>query len=172
LALFEAGSSRLSSLGDLPGLAVFNVPVPAGRERWGLPAGGVFRVLSGRLPSSEQAGWHITALDRGSLRQAEALAPRLAALMAPGAPAGGGLSLGVWLEPRATLRVVTRIRRFVEDFPLASRGEIELWRNWETVLEPLAHCRHAALTASSMPPSMRLVLETCTAAEPRAEPER
>jgi len=181
LALFEAGGSRLSSLGDLPGLAVFNAaaPGPAGAAdapRWHLPTEGLFRLLARRLPAAEVAGWRILALDQGSLRQAEALAPRLAALVppvaagavAPGASSGGvALSLGLWLEPRSTLRIVTRIRRFVEKFPLASRRQIDLWRDWETVLDPLANCDHAALTATVSPPSMRLLLRGCTASGPR-----
>ncbi|MBV8200868.1 MAG: hypothetical protein JOZ15_09625 [Acidobacteria bacterium] len=225
LALFETGGSRLSSLGDLPGLAVFNAAAAgaagtASAPRWRLPTEGLFRLLAGRLPATEVAGWRILALDQGSLRQAETLAPRLAALMppvpaspaatvsggasaapagvaspgvaSPGAgsapaaappeltsapaaaapgltstPRGAELSLGLWLEPRSTLRIVTRIRRFVEKFPLASRRQVDLWRDWETVLDPLANCDHAALTATASPPSMRLLLRGCTASGPR-----
>ncbi|HVR07794.1 MAG TPA: hypothetical protein VMW75_07060 [Thermoanaerobaculia bacterium] len=194
LALFESGGSRLSSLGDLPGLAVFNAG-PSGSARWRLPSEGIFRLLAGRLPAADAAGWKILALDPGSLRQAEALAPRLAALVPP-APAGGisevaggtspaglpprvtsasrsggaagegALSLGVWLEPRSALRIVSRIRQFVEKFPLATRRQVQLWRDWETVLDPLANCDHAALTATASPAALRLVLQNCTAAVP------
>ena len=272
LALFETGGSRLSTLGDLPGLAVFNAAAPGaapGPVRWRLPTEGIFRLLVGRLPRADLAGWRILALDPGSLRQAEALAPRLAAVVppipaganvpdgasvpvgtglpvsagagtpgalprgaaararagapgvfppgpsgaagvgngvagngsasppgpgaagagnggagagpasagaaaavpttaAPSSPAGrGALSLGVWLEPRSTLRIVTRIRRFVEKFPLASRRQVDLWRDWETVLDPLANCDHAVLAATASPPSMRLLLRGCAAAYPR-----
>jgi hypothetical protein len=194
LALFETGGSHLSTLGDLPGLAVFNATAPgaaAGPVRWRLPTEGIFRVLAGRLPTADLAGWRILALDPGSLRQAEALAPRLAALVPPvpagvtvpaganltdgagaavptiAAPSGragrAALSLGVWLEPRSTLRIVTRIRRFVEKFPLATRRQVDLWRDWETVLDPLANCEHAVLAATASPPSMRLQLRGCTA---------
>ena len=167
LAMFEAGSSRLSSLGDLPGLAVFNAAGAVGAERWSLPTAGVLRLLTGRLPAIDLDGWHIVALDPGSLRQAEALAPRLAALFQPGPGALPRLSLGLWIDPRSSLRVVTRIRRFVEKFPLASRRQAELWRDWETVLDPFANCAHATLTATASPPSMRLVLVGCTASGPR-----
>lgn len=209
LALFEASSLRVTTLGELPGVAVFNAAGAPGTERWRLPAEGIFHLLIGRLPAAERAGWRILALDRDSLRQAEALAPRLAALMppeglaagaggprvavpaagpagrplvaAPGAgpagaagelplaapAAGAPLSLGLWLEPPAALRIVSRIRRFVEDFPLASRHEVELWRDWETVLDPLANCGHVSLTAAAAPPAMRLLLKDCTASGPR-----
>jgi hypothetical protein len=187
LALFETGSSRITSLGDLPGLAVFNAAGWPGAPRWRLPTEGVFRLLAGRLPTAERAGWRILALDSGSLLQAEALAPLLAALgVPPGDGAGGAagpaappgppvaapsagapLSLGVWLEPRPALRIVSRIRRFVEKFPLASRHQVELWRDWEIVLDPLANCDHATLTATAAPASMRLLLRGCTAAAPR-----
>jgi hypothetical protein len=204
LALFETGGSRLSTLGDLPGLAVFNAAPPGaapGPVRWRLPTEGVFRLLAGRLPAADLAGWRILALDSGSLRQAEALAPRLAALVPPvpagvtvaaganvpagadvpvissaaeptvaapsGPAAGGALSLGIWLEPRSTLGIVTRIRRFVEKFPLASRRQVDLWRDWETVLDPLANCDHALLAATASPPSMRLLLRGCAAVSPR-----
>jgi hypothetical protein len=228
LALFETGGSRLSTLGDLPGLAVFNAAAPGAVPapmRWRLPTEGIFRLLAGRLPTADVAGWRILALDQGSLRQAEALAPGLAAAVPPipagvtvpvgagfplvsagagtpgalprvpaagagigasgvqspgpagaaslpsgAAPAAAGpaaLSLGLWLEPRSTLRIVTRIRRFVEKFPLASPRQVELWRDWETVLDPLANCDHAVLAATASPPSMRLLLRGCTAAAPR-----
>ncbi|HEY6323418.1 MAG TPA: hypothetical protein VJA16_17900, partial [Thermoanaerobaculia bacterium] len=233
LALFERGGSHLSTLGDLPGLAVFNAAAPGaapGPVRWRLPTEGIFRLLAGRLPAADLAGWRILALDSGSLRQAEALAPRLAALVppvpagvtvpaggnvpegasapvgrsaqvgrsvsvganvsigasgpvgpsvpvipsaavptvaAPSAAAGrGALSLGIWLEPRSTLGIVTRIRRFVEKFPLASRRQVDLWRDWETVLDPLANCDHAVLAATASPPSMRLLLRGCRVASP------
>jgi hypothetical protein len=159
LALFETGGSHLSSLGDLPGLAVFNRPGPSGTERWSLPTSGLFRLLARRLPAADLAGWRIVALDPGSLRQAEAVAPRLAALP-------GRLSLGVWLDPRSALRIVSRIRRFVEGFPLASRGQVQLWRDWETVLDPLANCDRATLAATASPPSMRLLLQGCTSTLP------
>jgi hypothetical protein len=172
LALFENGSSRLTSLGTLPGLAVFNVAA-AGRERWGLPAAGIFRLAAGRLPAADLAGWHILALDTASLRQAEAIAPRLAALVPPDETAAAGtaprLSLGVWLDPRATLRIVTRIRTFVEGFPLASRPEVQRWRDWEAVLDPLGRCDHAVLTATTAPPALRLLLQGCTTVIPHPE---
>jgi hypothetical protein len=164
LALFETGGSRLSSLGDLPGLAVFNAGT-SGATRWRLPTEGIFRLLAGRLPTAEAAGWKILALDQGSLRQAQALAPRLAVLVPP-VPGGPALSMGLWLEPHSALRIVSRIRGFVEKFPLASRRQIELWRDWETVLDPLANCDHAALTATASPASMRLLLQNCTASVP------
>jgi hypothetical protein len=195
LALFETGGSQVSSLGKLPGLAVFNAAGAAGPARWRLPTEGIFRLLAGRLPASEAVGWRIVALDKDSLRQAEVLAPGLAALFPPESPnapaaatpdagmtAGSGtaapaagaaspaaagtpvhLSMGVWLEPRSALIIVSRIRRFVEKFPLASRRQVELWRDWETVLDPLANCEHATLTAVAEPPGMRLLLQGCAA---------
>jgi hypothetical protein len=78
----------------------------------------------------------------------------------------GALSLGIWLEPRSTLGIVTRIRRFVEKFPLASRRQVDLWRDWETVLDPLANCDHAVLAATASPPSMRLLLRGCRVSSP------
>jgi hypothetical protein len=173
MALFEAGGSRVSSLGSLPGLAVFNAATAAGADRWRLPTEGIFRLLAGRLPASELAGWRIVALDKDSLRQAAALAPGLAALFSPDVPsppagaAGARLSLGVWLEPRSALHIVSRIRRFVESFPLASHRQVELWRDWEAVLYPLANCEHASLTATAEPPAMRVLLQACTASGPR-----
>jgi len=174
LALFETGGSRLTSLGDLPGLAVFNVAGAPGRERWGLPAGTVTRFFSGRLPTADVAGWHVVAFDAGSLRQAEALAPRLAALEPPVSstiPGSGAspaapatlLSLGLWLDPRSSLRIVYRIRRFLEQFPLASDREVELWHDWEDILDPVANCERVTLTAIVSPPAMRLRFQRCTA---------
>jgi hypothetical protein len=62
--------------------------------------------------------------------------------------------------------MVTRIHKFIADFPLASRRQVDLWRDWQTVLEPFAHCRHATLTATASPASMRLRLAACTVTQP------
>src|SRR6185436_7686721 len=81
-ALFALDESsrgaRISSLGSLPGAAVFNAP--DGEPRWGLPAQGIAGLVSKSLPRGNAAGWKINAVDAESLRLARMLAPRLSTL--------------------------------------------------------------------------------------------
>jgi len=112
------------------------------------------------------AGSGVTGAGSGPAA-AEGAAPLPTAAASAAPTTGAALSLGFWLEPRSTLRIVTRIRRFVEKFPLATRRQVDLWRDWETVLDPLANCDHAVLAATASPPSMRLLLRGCTASSPR-----
>jgi hypothetical protein len=182
------GGASLDLRAELPGIALFH---PAGGPaRWGMPGGTLGRLLTGRLPRREATGWSIVALDEESLRQAVALAPRLAALMPPvpapastspsGLPSANPatsrpppgaaqtrpsprLTLALWIEPGAAVAVVARVRRFLDGFPLTPRRQAQRWRDWETVLQPLAACRHGAVAAGADPPSFHLRLESCAA---------
>jgi hypothetical protein len=173
LALFAGagvrwgGGASRDLRADLPGIALFH---PAGAlARWGMPGGALGRLLDGALPRQEAAGWSILALDEETLRQAVALAPRLAALMPPaplpprsGSP--GALTFGLWIEPKTALEVVSRVRRLLDRFPFAPRQQVKRWHDWETVLQPLAACRHGAAVASAVsPPFFHLRLESCAA---------
>jgi hypothetical protein len=173
LALFAGsgvrwgGGASRDLRADLPGIALFHrAGAPA---RWGMPGGALGRLLNGALPRQEAAGWSILALDEETLRQAVAVAPRLAALLPPaplpprsGSP--GALTFGLWIEPRAALDVVSRVRRFLDRFPFGPRQQVRHWHDWETVLQPLAACRHGAAVASALsPPFFHLRLESCAA---------
>ena len=167
-ALFEldeaSRGARISSLGSLPGAAVFNVPDE--EPRWGLPAqGSLAGLISKSLPRGNAAGWRINAMDAASLKRARLLAPRLARLTPPksdgGLGEGGRLVLGLWAQPRPALQVVAEIRRILEGIPLVSRNQVRRWKDWETLLRPLAHCEGLELTATQGPPSFRLELERC-----------
>jgi hypothetical protein len=166
LALFEDAAGSLSTpFGELPGAAVFH---PPGTNRWGLPTQGLGKLLVGRLPAGESAGWNIVALDPGSLRRASALAPGLSRLVSPAAAAApppdpGSLTLGLWLRPLSAQRVVSRVRRLLEKIPLVPRRTVQRWQDWETVLAPLAACDGAALAATAAPPSFALRLRHCAA---------
>jgi hypothetical protein len=161
-AAWSGGASR-DLRAELPGIALYHpVGAPA---RWGMPGGALGRLLNDSLPRQDAAGWSLLALDEASLRQAVSLAPRLAALMPPDAttaPPPGALTLGLWLEPRPALDVVSRMRRFLDSFPFAPLQQVRRWHDWETVLQPLASCRRAALAASAAaPPAFHLRLESC-----------
>ena len=167
-ALFDldeaSRGARISSLGSLPGAAVFNAP---GEEpRWGLPAqGSLAGLVSKSLPRGEVAGWKINAVDQASLRRAKALAPRLSRLTSPKPDGklgdGGRLVLGLWAQPRPALKVVAEIRKILQGLPLVSRVQVRTWRDWETLLRPLGHCEGLELTATQAPPSFRLELQGC-----------
>jgi hypothetical protein len=146
----------------LPGAAVFHPPGPPGRQRWELPVGGLGGILADRLPRREAAGWSIVALDRQSLSLAAALAPRLSRVLPPGgAPRRGRLRLGLWMAPRPALAIVSRLRRTLQRVPLFERSEVKRWRDWETLLQPLARCARATVHAAAAPDAFRLRLEHC-----------
>lgn len=161
MALFEAqeGGLKLGPLGALPGVAVFNAP---GSRRWGLPARGLAGMLAKNLPRGNAAGWDIVALDAASLERAEALAPEISALVPPaGDGADGRLVLGLWLRPRPALDLITRLRKAFEKVPLVERRQVQTWRDWETLLGPLATCDRVSLAASRSPSAFLLRLAGC-----------
>lgn len=166
-ALFEldeaSRGARISSLGSLPGAAVFNAP--GEEQRWGLPAQGIAGLVSKSLPRGNAAGWRINAVDESSLKRARLLAPRLSRLTEPETDGrlgeGGRLILGLWARPRPAIQVVAEIRRILEGLPLVSRAQVRTWKDWETLLRPLAHCEGLELTATQGPPSFRLELQRC-----------
>ena len=171
-ALFDIGEE--GPIGTLPGCAVFH---PPGGARWQLPTQGLAGLLTGGLPKGNAAGWQIVALDAASLARAEALAPRLSALMSPesgivagdpaGSPAGrpaqgGRLVFGLWVQPAPAVQLVARVRRFFVKIPLADPRQVQRWTDWETLLKPLAPCARIALAATRSPASFRLRLEGCS----------
>lgn len=168
-ALFDLGeesrSARISSLGSLPGAAVFNAP---GEQRWGLPTQGIAGLVTKGLPKANVGGWRIVAVDETSLGQARLMAPRLTALTSPdGEEAGGRLGeggrliLGLWAQPRPAVKIVSEIRKVLEGIPLVAQSQVRKWKDWETLLRPLAVCQGLELTATQSPPSFRLVLQRC-----------
>lgn len=173
-ALFELEeverTARISSLGSLPGAAVFNAPGEG--QRWSLPAQGIAGLVTRSLPKANADGWRIVAVDPTSLARARKLAPRLSRLASPDANEplgdGGRLVLGLWARPRPALQVVAEVRRLLEGLPLVSRAQVRKWKDWETLLRPLAHCEGLEMTATQAPPSFRLELQQC-GAPPRVE---
>ena len=165
-ALFDidekSRSTRISSLGGLPGAAVFH---PPGEERWELPTQGLAGLVTGSLPKGNAAGWKIVAVDRASLRRAKALAPHLSALTSPDASGSlspdGRLVLGLWAQPRPALRVVAEVRKVLQGFPLVPREQVRRWKDWETLLRPLAGCDRVSLTSTQAPSSFRLLFNGC-----------
>jgi hypothetical protein len=160
MALFEVeGGLDLGPLGKLPGAAVLN---PPGSRRWTLPARGLAGILARNLPRGNAAGWSIVALDAASLARAKALAPEIARLVPPGGDAPDGrLVLGIWLRPRPALSLVTRLRKSLEKVPLVERRQVQSWRDWETLLEPLAGCRRVSMAATRSPSAFLLRLQGC-----------
>jgi len=163
----EAGRVAVSFLGNIPGCAVFH---PPGGQRWEVPTQGLAGLLTGGLPKGNAAGWRIVAVDAASLARAEALAPRISALMSPesGSLAGtpgnpGRLVIGLWAQPAPAVRVVARVRKFFEKIPIVEPRQVQRWRDWETLLRPLAPCERIALAATQSPPSFRLRFYGCSA---------
>jgi hypothetical protein len=165
MALFDVkGGLHLGPLGDLPGLAVFN---PPGGKRWGLPAGGLAGLLAQNLPHGNASGWSIVALDDASLERSEALAPEISALVSPSgedadaAASRGQIVLGLWVQPKAALARVAQFRKGLQKFPLADPRQVERWRDWETLLSPLAACERASIVGTRAPSTFLLRLHGC-----------
>jgi hypothetical protein len=155
------GRAAFGPLGALPGMAVFH---PPGARRWEVPTQGLAGLLTGGLPKGNAAGWSIVAVDDRSLARAQALAPRLVSLVSLDAAAsahGGRLVIGLWLRPEPALRLVVRVRGFFQKFPLVEPAQVQRWKDWETLLRPLAPCDRIALAATQSPPSFRLRLVGC-----------
>ena len=166
LALFDSdGGVSLGPLGKLPGAAVFN---PPGGRRWALPGRGIAGLIARNLPRGNAGGWEIVALDAASLARAEALAPEISSLVPPAGDAGasgdnpgGRLVLGLWVLPPPALELVTRFRKGLERVPLVDRRQVATWRDWETLLRPLAACERASLVATRSPSAFLLRLQSC-----------
>jgi hypothetical protein len=163
----ETGRVTISILGNVPGCAVFH---PPGGQRWEVPTQGLAGLLTGGLPKGNAAGWRIVAVDATSLAHAETLAPRLSALMSPesgtlaGTPGNPGrLVMGLWAQPAPAVRIVARVRKFFEKIPIVEPRQVQRWRDWETLLRPLARCERIALAATQSPPSFRLRFDGCSA---------
>jgi hypothetical protein len=161
----QGGGLNLGPLGEIPGIAVLN---PPGEKRWGLPARGLAGLLAQNLPRGNASGWSIVALDDASLASAKALAPQISRLVPPagagpgaGQPASGQIILGLWVKPRPALRQVSEFRKGLEKFPLADRRQVERWRDWETLLSPLAACQRASVEATRSPAAFLLRLHDC-----------
>ncbi len=159
LALFDVQGGLKIGPVELPGGAVFN---PPGGSRWALPAHGLAGLLTDSLPQGNAAGWNIVAFDTESLARAQALAPRIAAVVPPsGAGADGQIVLGAWLRPRPALSRMHQMRKGLEKVPLVDRGQVERWRDWETLLSPFATCDRLSLMSVRSPSSFRLRLHGC-----------
>jgi hypothetical protein len=155
----KGGGLHLGPLGDVPGIAVLN---PPGEKRWALPARGLAGLLAQNLPRGNASGWSIVALDDASLASAKALAPEISGLVPPaGDGPGTRIILGLWVRPRPALGLVSQFRKGLEKFPLADRRQVERWRNWETLLSPLAACERASVTATRSPSAFLLRLHGC-----------
>jgi hypothetical protein len=159
LALFDVqGGLKIGPI-ELPGGAVFN---PPGGSRWALPARGLAGLLTDGLPRGNAAGWDIVAFDTESLARAEAVAPRVSALVPPGAAgADGQIVLGAWLRPGPALFRLHQMRRGLEKVPLVDQRQVERWHDWETLLSPFASCGRLSLMSTRSPSSFRLRLHGC-----------
>lgn len=167
-AIFNAGSTEPFRL---PGAAVLH---PPGTERWSLPGGRLSEVLGSGIPRGNAAGWVIVASDAASVVRAEALAPGLTRLVPPGPALPGrppGLHLGLWIEPGPALALSARIVDFLDKVPLVERRQVRRWKDWSTVLAPLAACDRLLLASAAGPPdaAFRLRIEGCTGAPQPAE---
>jgi hypothetical protein len=109
-----------------------------------------------------------------SLARAQAMAPAISSLVPPaggsedgsaGGSAGnnedGRLVLGLWVRPLPALRLVSQFRKGFEKVPIMDREQIQSWRDWETLLRPLAPCDRVSLSATRSPSAFLLRLEGC-----------
>ncbi len=156
LAFYEGKGSL-----GLPSGVLFHPPK---RARWDLPGGGIGGLLADRLPHGENAGWEMVALDDKSLERGEALAPAISRVASPEGEdrPGARVRMAVWLAPEPALVVVARMRAGLEKFPLALPRDVQPWRDWETVLTPVARCQRAALWSAAEPEAFRVRLSGCS----------
>jgi hypothetical protein len=56
---------------------------------------------------------------------------------------------------------VRQIRTFLEKVPLVDRRQVRRWRDWETLLGPIAPCEQVTLAATQQPASFRLRFHAC-----------
>lgn len=172
LALFDTASGEGFRL---PSAAVFH---PPGAERWSLPGGKISEVLGAGVPRGNAAGWEIVATDAESVTQAEALAPRLSAIVPPVplSPAAQGqkaVRLALSLAPAPTLELAGRVVDFLDKVPLVERRQVRRWRDWREVLTPLAGCERVVLGSEAGPPDgFVLRIEGCRAPAPPVGTER
>ncbi len=98
-----------------------------------------------------------------SLARARKLAPDISRLAPPDGVAAGGVHprFAVWLEPDPALGLVARLRSGLEHFPLAFPEDVQRWRDWETVLGPVARCERATLWSGTAPDAFRIRLSGC-----------
>ncbi len=155
LAFYEGKGSL-----GLPSGVLFHPPK---RARWDLPGGGIGGLLADRLPHGAAAGWEMMALDDKSLERGVALAPAVALLAPPEGEPGAAtrIRMAVWLVPDPALGVVARMRAGLEKFPLALPSDIQPWRDWETILTPVARCERAVLWSTAAPQAFRVRLSGC-----------
>ncbi len=148
-ALFdEPGGAAAAAL---PPAAVW---VGGGGGRFSLPGGGLASLLGGggSRGGGNSAAWTTVATGRDARRRADELSPEVASLAAR-------LRFGLWVEPAAALAAVRRTERLLDAVPLVSRVEVRRWRDWQTLLAPLAACEHLALGVTGE--AFRLDLVAC-----------
>ncbi len=66
------------------------------------------------------------------------------------------------MEPLNALRLVSRVRKFLEKVPIVDPAQVRRWKDWEVLLAPVAPCDQVTLTATQGPPSFRLRLHECS----------
>jgi len=158
VALFPAdGTGRgLSLRGFLrravavPGAAVWyrpglGEPGPARRLLAPLFSGGRARDAGG-----DGASFALVATGGDSLARARRLTPTVEGL-------AGDLRFGLWVAPRAAFAAVDPVVDLLEKVPLVPRDDLARWRDWRTVLAPLAGYESVSLLAAG--DDLRLRLE-------------
>jgi hypothetical protein len=144
-------------LGEAPGTA------PAEDRddlRLRLPHERLPSLVRGRLRRGRAAGLAILASDRTAVKEAEALAPEVQrALSDP------RVEVALWLAPGPALGWVRRAADALEEVPLLPRREVQRWKDWRTVLQPLGKRSEVTLVRSREPQELRLVLGPVTTAD-------
>jgi hypothetical protein len=73
----------------------------------------------------------------------------------------GRLLLGLWMQPRPAVILVSRVNKFLEKVPIANRDQVRNWKDWEILLKPVARCDQVTLASTQKPASFRLRLHGC-----------
>lgn len=160
LALFSASGGGDDALEGVLDELLGGLPAAAA---WYLPGGERFRLPGERLLGDSRRGtaqgngerWEIVATSRGTVRRAADLTPLVAEL-------AESASLALVATPGPALDAVGRVSDVLDVVPLVAREEVDRWRDWRTVLSPLAAFDRlllwSAVDGAAGAPSVRLEL--------------
>ncbi len=125
-------------------------------KRWRLPGESLLTLGGRKMPAGEAGGWGYVTYERSTLERAAPLAARLGALSAT---ADQPLAYGLWLQPQEAHATARQIAEILEQIPLLGEKEARRFRDYATLLAPLAAFRRCAVATGSQPGELRLVLE-------------
>ena len=131
-ALFAGNGGAGGLAGLLDGLPRAVVWYRPGDERFDLPAEEILSRVGERARGA--GGWTLLGTSSSAVAAAQPLTPEVDRLSRTA-------SLALAADPAAALAAIDRVLGVLEAVPLIDRDELRSWRDWHTVLTPLAAYR-------------------------------